>query len=285
MKITFIGLGIMGTEMVQHLINNGLDITIYNRTPSKMELFTHKNVSIASSFKAAIENADVVITMLSNPDAVKQVMLTDGITDMKKNAIWMDCSTVDPEFSRKCAVFCEEKNIQFIDAPVAGSKPQAQQAELVFFVGGKKVAIDQVTPLFEVMGKKFIHLGDHGSGSSLKMVVNIMLAKSMALFSEAVHFGKSLGLEESFLLNLLPNLVVSAPFTKAKAEMIKEDNYSVQFPLEHMLKDIHLALKAGEENNASMPITSSVAGLYDKAMKDGMGRLDFSVIYKYLNEN
>lgn len=286
MKITFIGLGIMGSRMAANLLKNGVAVTVWNRSPSPMEELKAQGAKTAPSANEAVPEADVVFSMLSNPEAVEQVFLEDGaaLSHMKDNAIWVDCSTVNPSFSLRAAQAAAKTGIRFMDAPVAGTKPQAENAELVFFVGAEKGLLEEVQPYLNRMGNKVLHIGETGKGASFKMLVNIMLAQSMAIFSEAVLLGEKMGLSKAFLLNVIPNLAVSAPFTKAKAEMVRKDDYEVQFPLELMHKDLHLAALTAYEMKQPLYLANVAKELYAEASKKGLGRLDFATIHKFLEE-
>ena len=284
MKITFLGLGIMGSQMAYNLAKNNVNLTVYNRTPIDFSLFKAKNVTIADSLENAVKDADIVFSMLSTPEAVEEVFFGTGkvLKLMKEHAIWADCTTVNPSFSKQAFEQAKLHNIRFLDTPVSGSKPQAQNAELIFFVGGNPETFNEIEPYLNMMSKKTILVGDIGKGASLKMLVNVMLAQSMAIFSEAVLFGESMGISKDFLLDLLPNLVVSAPFTKFKAEGIRNDNYEVQFPLEWMHKDLHLATLTAYEVNQPLFLANLTKELYAAAKNNGMERLDFSAIFKHL---
>ncbi|GGK14028.1 3-hydroxyisobutyrate dehydrogenase [Yeosuana aromativorans] len=287
MKITFLGLGIMGSQMAHNLAKNNANLTVYNRTPIDYSLFKAENVTIADSLENAVKDADIVFSMLSTPEAVEEVFFGNGkvLKLMKDHAIWADCTTVNPSFSKQAFEQAKLNNIRFLDTPVSGSKPQAQNAELIFFVGGNAETFNEIKPYLNMMGKKTILVGDIGKGASLKMLVNVMLAQSMAIFSEAVLFGESMGISKDFLLDLLPNLVVSAPFTKFKAEGIRNDNYEVQFPLEWMHKDLHLATLTAYEVNQPLFLANLTKELYAGAKNNGMERLDFSAIFKHLKNN
>ncbi|TDG37313.1 NAD(P)-dependent oxidoreductase [Pedobacter changchengzhani] len=286
MKITFIGLGIMGTEMASNLAKNNVNLTVYNRTAIENLPFKNTNVTIADSLEDAVKDADIVFSMLSTPKAVEEVFFGQEktLSLMKKNAIWADCSTVNPSFSLQAAKEAALYQIRFLDAPVSGSKIPAKNAELIFFVGGDAGVVKEATPYMNMMGKEILHVGDTGKGASLKMLVNMMLAQSMLIFAEAVLLGDKMGISKDFLLDLLPNLPVSAPFTKVKAASIKNDNYDVQFPLEWMHKDLHLAAITAYEVNQPLYIANLTKEIFAEANKDGMGRLDFSAIFKYLEK-
>ena len=286
MKITFIGLGIMGSRMASNLIRHGADITVYNRTRSGVEPLVAEGAKSADSPQLAVREADIVFSMLSTPEVVKAIFFGEGgaLASMKKAALWVDCTTVNPSFSVEAAAEARQFGIDFVDAPVAGTKPHAERAELAFFVGGQVGQLNKIRPYLEQMGNKVLHAGETGKGASFKMLVNLMLAQSMLIFSEATLLGEKLGFSKEFLLNTLPNLVVSAPFTKFKAEMIRQDNYEVQFPLEWMHKDLHLAAVTAYELNQPLYLANLSKEVYAEARRKGMGRLDFAAIHRFLEE-
>ena len=144
--------------------------------------------------------------------------------------------------------------------------------------------VEQAQPYMEMMGQKVLHLGETGKGASFKMLVNAMLAQSMLIFSETVLLGEKMGLSKDFLLKVLPTLPVIAPFTQAKVEMIRSDDYEVMFPLELMHKDLHLAAITAYENNQPLYLANVAKELYAEANQKGMGRMDFAAIHKYLEE-
>ncbi|MEM7368853.1 MAG: NAD(P)-dependent oxidoreductase [Bacteroidota bacterium] len=284
MKVSFLGLGIMGSRMAANLAQNKVSLTVYNRSADKAETFRSAGAAVASSVQQAVAEADVVFSMLSTPVVVKELATGEQgfLQQMKQQAVWIDCTTVNPSFSREMAQHAAEANIRFLEAPVAGTKPHAENAELVFFVGGAEADLKEVASLLDVMGRKTVYVGGSGMGSSLKMLVNAMLAQSMVMFSESVVLGEKMGLDRSFLLNFLPNLVVAAPFTKAKAEMIKTADYEVQFPLEWMHKDLQLVAQTAYELQQPLFLANVTKELFAKAIQEGMGREDFAAIHKLI---
>lgn len=283
-KIAFIGLGIMGSRMAKNLLKNGVSPVVFNRSSAPAAELGVIGARVASSANEAVEGADIVFTMLSTPEVVRQVMLKEGggLSQMKANALWVDCSTVNPSFSLEAKAVAESNNIRFLDAPVAGTKPHAENAQLTFFVGGAEAEVTEARPLMDLMGQKVLHIGEHGKGASFKMLVNAMLAQSMVIFSETILLGEKMGIDKHFLLDTVPNLIVSAPFTKFKAEMIREEKYEVQFPLEWMHKDLHLAALTAYENDQPLYLANLTKELFADAKKAGLGRMDFAAIHAYL---
>ncbi len=286
MKITFVGLGIMGSRMAANLLKNGVEVLVYNRSTTPVEKLKAQGAKTADSLTAAVAEADIVFSMLSTPQVVASLFIKEGggLAAMRPGTIWVDCSTVNPSFSRRAHQMAQKYGITFIDAPVAGTLPHAEKAELVFFVGAAKSDLEKIRPLLDHMGKKVLHIGETGKGASFKMLVNMMLAQSMLIFSEAILLGEKMGMDRDFLLSTMPGLVVSAPFTKFKAEMIKGGEYEVQFPLEWMHKDLHLAAVTAYELNQPLYLANLSKEIFAEANSKGMGRLDFAAIHKYLEE-
>lgn len=287
MKITFIGLGIMGSRMAANLLPTGAELTVYNRSTEPMQALAAQGAVAASNITDAVKDADIVFSMLSTPEVVRSLFFgSEGaLAAMKPEALWADCTTVNPSFSLEAAEEARQYGVHFADTPVAGTKPQAQNAELVFFAGGNEDDLAVLKPYLEVMGAKTITLGATGQGASFKMLVNIMLAQSMIIFSEAVLLGEKMGIDKDFLLNTLPNLAVAAPFTKSKAEMVRQDDYEVQFPLEWMQKDLHLAALTAYEHQQPLYLANLAKELFAAASKQGMSRLDFAAIHRYLEKS
>lgn len=276
----------MGSSMAKNLLSHQVEVSVYNRSYEKSEALIEFGARACKTVAECVQNKDIVFTMLSNPQVVEILAASSGgiLEAMKEGAIWVDCSTVNPSFTMKMDALAQSRHIKYIEAPVAGTKPQAEQAELVFFAGGDESVLKVVTPFMEMMGKKVIHVGEIGKGSSLKLLVNGMLAQSAVVFFEAMLLGESLGLSRDFLLDFLPNTAVAPPFMKMKASLIKEDQLETQFPLELMQKDLHLVSLTAYEQQQPMYLANLSKELYAHAIKKGLGREDFCAIYKWLEE-
>lgn len=286
MQAAFIGLGIMGSRMAANLLRHDVALRVFNRSQGPVRELEEIGAAAATSPKEAVKEADVVFTMLATPEVVEKIALAeDGfIAAMKDDAVWVDCSTVNPSFSQKESRVARRHHVRFVDAPVAGSKPQAEKAELVFFVGADKDDVTKIEPLLKFMGHKIVHVGEPGKGTSFKMLVNSLLAQAMLAFSETLLLGEKLGLPKEFLLDTLPNLPVCAPFIKAKAEMIRSGDDETHFPLELMHKDLHLVAATAYENNQPLMAANLAKEVYADARRSGYGRKDFASIYKFLRK-
>ena len=285
MTIGFIGLGIMGSRMAGNLLKNGYELVVYNRTKEKAKPLEEKGAKIAGSPAEAGEVSGILFTMLASPDAVKETALgNEGfLNSLKKNSLWIDSSTVNPSFSREMNRKAREKGIRFLDAPVAGTIGPAEKGELIFFAGGDETDFDEAKPLMEAMGKKVIHVGVNGMGTSMKMVVNLMLGNAMIAFAEAMTLGESLGLPKEALFNTLLGGPVTAPFLSGKKEKIQHKKFDTEFPLIHMQKDLFLVSQTAFENKISLPLSNISKEIYGLAAKHGLGEKDFSAVYEFLN--
>ncbi|MEM6395469.1 MAG: NAD(P)-dependent oxidoreductase [Bacteroidota bacterium] len=285
MKISFVGLGIMGSRMATNLLNSGADLIVYNRSEAPRKKLEELGAQSTDDLHQAVANADLVISMLSRPEVVEELFFgqNGALSAMKSSSTWADCSTNNPSFSRRAAEESKIYNIRFADAPVAGSAPQAETSQLAFFVGANQKLFAELEPVLKPMGTKVMHLGDVGQGSAFKMLVNAMLAQSMILFSESLLLGEKLGIDKEFLLKAMPGLPVVAPFTQFKVNMIRNGEYPVQFPLELMLKDLHLAALTAYEVGQPLYLANVAKELYASANQEGLGRRDFAAIHQFLS--
>lgn len=270
----------MGSRMARRLLDAGHELRVYNRSAnSDLEALASKGATACESPALAVAGCELIITMLSNPEAVEAV--AQGETGLLSNAtrggVWMDCSTVDPEFSRDMAAEAERAGLQFLDCPVAGSKIPAENGELIFLMGGPAEALERVKPVVEVLSRKAVHCGENGSGSSMKLVVNFMLAQSVLAAAESVRLGKSLGLGESDLLDTLLATPVAAPILQGLRPRFEGKDTEVHFPLKHMLKDLKLA-RQSLGNAAIMPLLDAGIGIYEATLDENQDQ-DFSRVY------
>jgi len=287
MKIGFIGLGIMGSRMATNLQKHGYSLVVFNRTRSKAERLLGPCGTFSDTPAKLAEQVDVLFTMLAHPDAVEQVALgADGfLNHLRPGALWVDCSSVNPSFSKRMMAESARRQVHFVDAPVTGSAPAAVEAKLIFWVGADPPDLETIRPLLLCMGNKIVHTGGHGSGTSMKMVINLLLGTGMAAFAEAMALGEGLGLSSKVLFDSLLGTPAVAPFLAAKRDKIDHRNYEVEFPLRWMQKDMHLATVSAYETGVAMPLTNIAKEMYRLAMRDGHATEDFSAVYELVTGN
>ena len=284
MKIGFIGLGIMGSRMAGNLQKDGYSLVVFNRTRAKAEPLLGPCGTFSDSPAKVADQVEILFTMLAKPDAVEEMALrANGFLNyLRPNAFWIDCSSVNPSFSKKMAAAAAARQIHFIDAPVTGFAAVAAEGKLVFWVGGEEADLETIRSLLLCMGNKIVHVGGHGMGTSLKMVINLLMGNAMAAFAEGMALGEGLGISRKVLFDSLLGLPAVAPFLAAKRNNIESGNYDPEFPLRWMQKDLHLASVSGYETDVALPVTNVTKELYRLAVREGHAIEDFSAIYDYL---
>ena len=287
MKIGFIGLGIMGSRMAGNLQKHGHSLVLYNRTRAKAEPLLGPCGIFADSPAKLAGQVEVLFTMLAHPDAVKEAALgVNGfLNHLGPNTLWVDCSSVNPSFSKEMAAKAARREVHFVDAPVTGSAPVAAEAKLIFWVGADPADLERIRPLLLCMGNRIVHTGGQGTGTSMKMVINLLLGTGMAAFAEAMALGEGLGLSSKMLFDSLLGTPAVAPFLAAKRDKIDNHNYEVEFPLRWMQKDMHLATVSAYETGVALALTNVTKEMYQLAMRDGHATEDFSAIYEFVTDN
>jgi 3-hydroxyisobutyrate dehydrogenase-like beta-hydroxyacid dehydrogenase len=293
-KIGFIGLGIMGSRMAANLQKKGYELVVYNRTRRKAESLIANGATWAATPEDVARQVKVIFTMLSEPEVVADMALGERgfLNHFGKNALWIDgkyplwvdTSSVNPSFSQVMAKAASQHNVRFLDAPVDGSKISAEKGELVFYVGGDKADLEESKPLLEAMGKAIVHGGDHGMGSSLKTVNNLLMAQAIISLSEGLVLGLSLGIPRDVLLDTILSSTVAAPFLAGKRNKIESYAFDPEFPLQWMHKDLHLAMDTAYEAGIAMPAANNVKEIFALAVRAGFAEQDISAVYKIVSE-
>jgi len=283
-NVGFIGLGKMGIPMVKNIMNSGYDIIVYNRSKDKTEQFRKNGVNIAKNPREVVEFSKYTITMLTDSEAVKSVFYgQDGILNaLGPGKIFIDMSTISPHVSIELSKMVESKNAEMIDAPVTGSVPAAEKAELTIMVGGKFETFEKTKKLLSSMGKNIIYIGSNGYGLKMKMINNIILGANMAILSEAILLGEANGIDPELQFKVLSTGSAYSKVMDIKKENIIKNEFPPMFNLEHEMKDLNYAMEMAKSSTFPLIITSEISQIYEMASKKGLGKLDFSAIYKAL---
>ncbi|MEL7432918.1 MAG: NAD(P)-dependent oxidoreductase [Chloroflexota bacterium] len=287
MALGFIGTGIMGSRMAINLLKNGHDVIVHNRTQANAQPVIDAGATWAETPATVAQQTDIVFTMLAHPNAVESVALGENglLSALSEGNLWVDCSTVNPMFVRRMAEQASKHGIRYMDAPVAGSKNQAQEAQLVFFVGGADDDVATCQPYFEAMSKAVNHVGGVSMGTSLKLVINHLLATSMLAFAEGLALGESLGIDRETLLNTIVGGPVAPPYLAGKRAKIASDTYETEFPLRWMQKDTAMVAETAFDAGVAMPSANITKEIFQLATRFGYGDDDFSAIYAFLTHS
>lgn len=286
-RIGFIGLGIMGQAMAANILKAGYALTIYNRSSQKAEALAGAGATVATSPEQLAETCDTIILMLTGPEAV------DAILGGENGLLAADCqgktiinmSTVPPAYSRELALQLESHGITVIDAPVSGSKIPAELGTLVILAGGPQAAISQHEAMLLSMGSRVIYCGEAGTGSGMKLAINLLLGTMMEGLTEATHLAETSGLATETFLEVVGAGALACPLFKIKEQMLITDSYPPQFPFRHMAKDMQYVVDQASQTGASLPIASKLAELFDPHAPTELLDQDFAAVKTLLKQS
>lgn len=281
-KIGFIGLGTMGLPMASNLITNGFEVTVYNRTASKCQPLLDKGAILASTPREATAGQDVVITMVSNDDSIRSIYYgEDGILQsVSKGSTIIDSSTISPELVKQLAAEVNERGAHFLDAPVTGSKPAAIDGTLVFMVGGSADVIAKEKDIFDTLGKKILHMGPNSSGAVAKLAHNTVVGINNLALIEGLSIASKSGIPADTFLELVQLGSAGSKAADLKGQKIIDHDFSNQFSLQLMLKDLKLASSLTDSIGVPTPMLNLAKSLFQTGQSEGFGEEDLSAVVK-----
>ena len=282
MRVAFLGLGIMGYGMAANLVKAGHEVATWNRTAGK----TVEGARSADSPADATRDAEVVWICVSDTKAVDSVLFgPQGVeASATQGMTVVDSSTISPSAERSFADRLAAKGVSYVDAPVTGSKIAAEAGSLIFMAGGDESVIARLDPLFKAMGKQVFHMGETSKGQATKLAMNLQIAVIYEGFVEALTLATKLGVSIEKLLPLIQASMVRSGVVEYKAPFILRRDFSPNFPLRLMLKDIHLALNAAKESRVKLPALETVEEIYEMAAEDGHQDLDYAATLTLLEK-
>jgi 3-hydroxyisobutyrate dehydrogenase len=277
-RLGFIGLGNMGHPMAKNLEKAGFQLSVYNRTAEKAADFIENSI-VCNSVADLVQNSDVIFTMLTNDEALKEVF-EEILSQDLSGKLFVDMSTVSPEASSKISAAVIIKEASFIDAPVAGSTKPAADGTLIIMAGGNERDINRALPYLEKLGKEIRHLGKNGKGIAAKLSVNYFISCLYQGLAETILFSDKLGIDRKDMLDIINESASGSGATKVKTPLLVNENYDPAFALDLMLKDILLAKNAG----AQFPLSETLIRTYQGASDAGFGKDDVIGIIQYLKK-
>jgi 3-hydroxyisobutyrate dehydrogenase/2-hydroxy-3-oxopropionate reductase len=282
MRVAFLGMGIMGRPMAANLVKAGHEVTIWNRTPGK----DLEGARTASSPADAARGVEVVWMCVSDTKAVENVLFGPGGVEeaLAAGMIIADSSTISPSATLRFAERVKARGVDYVDAPVTGSKIAAEAGSLIFMAGADEAVLARLQPLFQAMGKQVFHMGNTSKGQATKLAMNLQIALIYEGFAEALTLATKLGVEIEKLLPLVQASMVRSGVVDYKAPFILKRDFSPNFPLRLMLKDIHLTLDAAKEARVRLPGLEAVEEVYDLAAEEGHQDLDYAATLTLLEK-
>jgi 3-hydroxyisobutyrate dehydrogenase len=286
-SVAILGLGIMGSGMAANLLNAGFRVTVYNRTASKAQPLVEKGASLALTPADASRGADVVLSMLADDAASREVWVgEDGaLAAANPAAVLIDSSTVSPAWIRELAAAAKAHGNSFLDAPVTGSRRQAEAAQLTFLVGGDAETLEAVRPVLQPMCKGIVHVGPTGSGAKLKLVNNFLCGVQVASFAEGLAWLERSGLDMEKSVEFLKAGAPGSPVIHGVAPRMIARNYDVNFYLRLMAKDLMYALDEAAREHLSLNTAAVARALFEEAIEGGYGDVDMSAVIEPLRQN
>jgi 3-hydroxyisobutyrate dehydrogenase len=279
--VTVLGTGRMGAPIAQNVLRAGFQVSVWNREPKAAAPLADAGAVLAPSPAAAVDGADVVITMVTNGDAVAQTMTgsTGGLETLRPGSVWIQMGTIGVEWTERFATLAASRGVEFVDAPVSGSDGPAKEGALIVLASGPEAVRPRVQPIFDALGRKTLWLGPAGNGSRLKLVLNNWLAAEIEGMAETIALTQALGLDAQLFLEAIDGEPLGSPYAVTKGRSMIAGEYAPGFALRLGLKDVGLALDAAREANLELPMTATVAERFEQAVADGHGDEDVASVF------
>jgi 3-hydroxyisobutyrate dehydrogenase-like beta-hydroxyacid dehydrogenase len=282
-RIGFIGLGLMGSRLARRLHSTGWNIRAWNRSPQSATQINKEGIAIAPSVAGLVAGSDVILSSLANDEAVRSVYLDKGgvFSQAEPGTIILEMSTISPELSRSLHQEAHTRVVNLLDVAISGSTPAVDAGTITLLAGGDQETFEQSIPIFESIAKQWFLIGPGSSGVQMKLVVNLLLGLDMQAVAEAVSLGEHLQIDRNVLIDVLSRTAVVAPAMAGKFRKIKDGDYSPEFPLRLMSKDMDLVMNAARMSGADLP-AASVAQSVLASNTLASGDLDLSAITPFV---
>jgi 3-hydroxyisobutyrate dehydrogenase len=280
-SVGWLGLGIMGSRMAANLVRAGFRVTAWNRTRETAEAWaTEHRAAVADTPAQCAAASDVVVTMVVDGDAVESVLLgpAGAAEGARPGALFVDCSTIAPAQARAIGAALAARGGSFVDAPVTGSAPRAQDGTLTIMVGGETAAVERARPLLAAMGERIVAAGALGHGQGVKLVNNAVAAANAATLAQALVAASVLDLDLDALVEVMGAGSGGSVMLDLKAGPMRAHDYTTLFKVEHMLKDVRLCLEEAQAAGVPFPAASGVRDLLVAATARGLGEADFAAL-------
>jgi 3-hydroxyisobutyrate dehydrogenase-like beta-hydroxyacid dehydrogenase len=282
-QIGFIGLGLMGSHLVRRLDSFGWHIRAWNRSPKPADEINKWGIATSPSVADLVADSDVILSSLANDAAVRSVYLDKGgvFSSVQSGTVILEMSTISPELSRDLHREARTKGVNFLDVAISGSTPAVEAGTVTLLGGGDPNTFEQCVPIFESIARQWFLIGPGSSGVQMKLVVNLLLGLDMQAIAEAVSLGEHLEIDRNVLLEVLSKTAVIAPAMAGKFRKIKDNDYSPEFPLRLMSKDMDLVMDAARASGANLP-AAAVAQSVLASNVPASGDLDLAAITPFV---
>ena len=284
MKVTLMGLGAMGSGMAQRLLDAGFELTIFNRTPERAKRLLEAGAALAKTPREAVQNAAIVICIVADDNASRALWLgpNGALVNVKPGTILIESSTLTPAWVRELAAEAAKRKCDFLDAPVTGSKPQAEAGQLTFLVGGDAAVLDRARPVLKTMSRDIRYFGPTSSGAKVKLLNNLLSGIHVSSFAEMLSLAERLGIDAKAAAEFISTAAPGSPIVKIALQRMTESDFTPNFSVRLMAKDLAYATAEGASLSMEMPIANAARKLYETAIAEGLGAKDFSAVIEVL---
>jgi 3-hydroxyisobutyrate dehydrogenase len=285
-RIAFLGTGTMGEGMARRLMGAGFSVTVYNRTASRAAPLGQLGAHVAATPAEAARDADVLIAMLADDVASREVWLGQhgALTTARPGSICIECSTLTVAWVKELAADCASRDLQFLDAPVGGTKSHAAEGQLRFFVGGKAATLEAVRPVLAPMSQGIYHVGPVGAGVTVKLINNFLCGVQGAALAEGLAWLQRTGLDAKTVIPALLEGPAGSPMVKTLCSRHEKKDYTPNFQLHLMAKDLAYAFAEGKHHGITLQTATAALFRFTQADKAGLGHEDFSALLKFLEQ-
>jgi 3-hydroxyisobutyrate dehydrogenase len=278
--VAILGLGTMGAGMAGRLLAASFPLSVYNRNADRAKPYAERGASVASSPREAASQAEIVISMVADDVASREVWLgTNGaLAGVKPGAVLIEASTLTVAWIKELAANASQVHCEFLDAPVTGTKPHAESGQLLFLVGGSAKALDRARPVLSVLGRDAIYLGPTGSGALMKLINNFLAAVQTVSFGEALSLIEAGGLDRAKATSILTEGAPGSPILKRVAERVALGDFTPHFHLNLMAKDVTYAIEEGRRRHVNMQTADAALAAFQQAVASGLSERDFTAV-------
>ena len=285
-RVAVLGLGIMGSGMARRLLKNDFPLTVYNRSRDKAAPLAAEGAQVAATPRDAAANAEILVSMVSDDAVSRSLWLGDGgaLAAAPKGALLIECSTLTVTWVRELASAAAARGGELLDAPVTGTRSHANSGELNFLVGGSAAALERARPVFSAMGKSILHVGPAGSGALLKLINNFLCGVQAVSLAEAIALIEKSGLDRTRALELLTNGTPGSPLFKALAPRMSARDYTPNFFLPLMIKDLTYALDEGKRHGLTLNSVTAALEQFKRSLSPSTSDKDFSVVVEQFRQ-
>jgi len=285
-KVGIIGLGLLGNAIALHLLDSGFEVTVYNRTQEKTRQAKEKGAKVATSPKEIAENSELVITIVKDANAVKEISFEKNgiIQGRHEKLIVADMSTIDPSESKNITKKFQEHNIHKLDIPVMGGPNVAITGDLVLMASGNKEIFDHCKNVFEKIANKVFFLGESGVAHSIKLAMNLQITMLALALSEGITLVKKANVDPKIFLEILNSTYFKTGMSDKKAYKMIDGKYDTTFTLANLKKDISTITSAAKSLGIELPMIKKAEEVYENAIKEGFGEMDYTAIIEYIKK-